>query len=290
MVCITNLHDKEAIKKYLTPFLFHALNLMGPCQVVLPTGEEASVEVPRGCPKVFIKGGIRLCSLVPTSTSTGVTLRFTAEQDHVVGGDCNEVSGTILTGKIIGDSPEVALEDTTALDLRADSSFVEVEKETFEIVRSTERCGHSFTVEAWVAYDDEDLSSEQYNNPLISHHGVAAGFELRLGARGEASFLITIDGKHVEVNGKEKNPARGGDGGRSSKQLSLRHLAGVYNAETRVLQVWSGMECVGHTVVPAGEYSVFDGPLNLGAVHIQPSFSSEAWLRTHRMPVTVCSP
>ena len=98
------------------------------------------------------------------------------------------------------------------------------------------------------------MSAELHNNPLISRHGAASGYELRLGAGGAACFLVTVDGEHIEVSGDAGAPL-----GR------WRHVAGVYNAESRLLQVWSGLVCVDQTVVPAGELSAFDGPLDIGA-------------------------
>lgn len=220
---------------------------------------------------------VRVCSLVQSSAGSVATLYFTpehGEEAHGVG----EVSADTPTGNIIGDSPEVALGDTAVLDLRADSSFVELEKPTFERICPAEHCGRSFTVEVWLACEDRALSSELHNNPVISRHGVASGFELRLGAHGEACFLLTVDGDHIEVSGKPSTSGGtpggcGSGGGGGSNHPPLRHLAGVYNAEERLLQVWSGMECVGQAVVPTGVMSVFDGPLNLGALDSQSRFS-----------------
>ena len=50
------------------------------------------------------------------------------------------------------------------------------------------------------------------------------------------------------------------------KHPPLRHLAGVYNAPERLLQVWSG------------KISVFDGPLNLGTLGGQTRFSVDRML------------
>jgi thiol-disulfide isomerase/thioredoxin len=200
-------------------------------------------------------GAVRQCTLVPSSGGDAVTLQFTPEGTGAAaagGGGEAAVVGA-LTADIVGDSPEVVVDDRPVLDLRADNSYVELSKPTCEAMGAG-GTSSSFTVEAWVACEEDALSAELHNNPLISRHGVASGYELRLGAGGAACFLVTVDGEHIEVSG---------DAGASPGRW--RHVAGVYNAESRLLQVWSGCVCVDQTVVPAGELSAFDGPLDIGA-------------------------
>ena len=70
---------------------------------------------------------------------------------------------------------------------------------------------------------------------------------------------MTIDNEHIEVSGDLDS------GAATSATGSWRHVAGVYNAESKLLQVWSNMDCVGQATVPPGKFSGFDGPLTIGA-------------------------
>ena len=198
-----------------------------------------------------LSNAVRQCALVPCSSGNAVAMHVTLEAS-------SNADGGELPVNIFGDSPEVVLGDRRVLDLRAESSYVEFPKSTCTKIGDTHD-NRSFTVEAWVACDDGVLSPELHENPLISRHGVASGYELRLGTGGAACFLVTIDNEHIEVSGSA------GSATAISATVNWRHVAGVYDAESKLLQIWSGMSCVGQTTVPPGEFSGFDGPLEIGA-------------------------
>eukprot|EP00930_Biecheleria_cincta_P043255 TRINITY_DN29718_c0_g1_i1.p1 TRINITY_DN29718_c0_g1~~TRINITY_DN29718_c0_g1_i1.p1 ORF type:complete len:568 (-),score=86.86 TRINITY_DN29718_c0_g1_i1:273-1976(-) len=56
-----------------------------------------------------------------------------------------------------------------------------------------------FTVEAWLRADLQMLSAQAHMNPVVSRHGSATGWELRLRRDGGAVFMATFDRKHYEV-------------------------------------------------------------------------------------------
>ncbi len=195
---------------------------------------------------------VRRSALVPSTSGDAVEMHVTLQAPP------NADDGALVID-IVGDSPEVIVGNRRVLDLRADSSYIEVPKSTCDKIGDTHGNRLSFTVEAWVACDDGALSPELHENPLVSRHGVGSGYELRLGAGGAACFLVTIDNQHIEVSGDSTSS--------TDTSGSWRHVAGVYDGESKLLQIWSGMVCVGQTVVPTGEFSGFDGNLNIGVCY-----------------------
>eukprot|EP00812_Abedinium_dasypus_P010930 NODE_4519_length_666_cov_223.646481.p1 GENE.NODE_4519_length_666_cov_223.646481~~NODE_4519_length_666_cov_223.646481.p1 ORF type:complete len:175 (+),score=52.32 NODE_4519_length_666_cov_223.646481:3-527(+) len=109
----------------------------------------------------------------------------------------------------------------------------------------------AFTVEVWVSARDEALQAESHRNPVASYHGMATGWELRLLRGGGASFMVTIDGVHHEVEGAAESSWAGG----------WTHVAGVLDGTA--LRVLVGGVVVGERMVPAGSRSSYDGPLCL---------------------------
>ena len=180
------------------------------------------------------------------------------------------------TAAIIGDAPLVEVDGALALDLRAGGSFVEVPASAIAVE------GGSFTVEAWVAEDEVALLQEElHENPLVSRHGVASGWELRLGTRAlgnSVCFLVTIGGQHIEVSGVASNP-------QWLQGSRWRHIAGVFDAGRGVVQAWEGTECVAEAPLPAGAASVtpFDGPINIARNPQWTERHCPCWLRSVRL-------
>ena len=96
-----------------------------------------------------------------------------------------------------------------------------------------------FTVEAWVAASEKELQPLAHANPLISCHGPGSGWELRLCARGGIVFLVTVDGRHHELQSTECCEWRG----------QWIHVAGTFDG--RVSQVFVGKEPMGELQVVA---------------------------------------
>eukprot|EP00438_Fugacium_kawagutii_P003326 Skav206153 [mRNA] locus=scaffold1545:91504:93018:- [translate_table: standard] len=108
-----------------------------------------------------------------------------------------------------------------------------------------------FTVEAWVFVRPEDLHQEAFRNPLISRHGTASGWELRLCQNGGAIFLVTIGGVHIELTaaGAPWSPR-------------WTHVAASFDG--RMLRIYISKELMRELCVPDGQRSPFHGPLCLG--------------------------
>ena len=101
-------------------------------------------------------------------------------------------------------------------------------------------CPEGFTVESWVAASEEELQPLAHANPLVSRHGPASGWELRLCANGAVVFLVTIDGVHYELQSTQCCEWRG----------QWIHVAGTFDGE--VSRVFVGKELVGELRVAGG--------------------------------------
>ena len=108
--------------------------------------------------------------------------------------------------------------------------MAEVEVAASDIAPDAFLSEEGFTVEAWVAALAEELHPLAHANPLISRHGPASGWELRLCATGAVVFLVTVDGKHWELESPSCCEWRG----------QWIHVAGTFDGE--VSRVFVGKE------------------------------------------------
>ncbi|CAJ1442949.1 unnamed protein product [Effrenium voratum] len=153
------------------------------------------------------------------------------------------------TDGLPADSPQLqllngAVLSSGCLDLTAPSSAAELECSEAQLEG---RC----TVEVWVAADADELHCEDFRNPVVSSHGAGSGWELRLRKRGGARFLVTLDGRHQELEAE-------GD----SWQQQWVHLAGSFDGST--MRVFVAGKLAAEHVVPPGAWSSWAGPLCLG--------------------------
>eukprot|EP00439_Symbiodinium_sp_Y106_P063755 s3308_g9.t3 len=150
---------------------------------------------------------------------------------HLIDPGCVEVEAVprcsraakLLSGAALGD-----LSGVRCLELRM--PMAEVEVAASDIAPDAFLSEEGFTVEAWVAALAEELHPLAHANPLISRHGPASGWELRLCATGAVVFLVTVDGKHWELESPSCCEWRG----------QWIHVAGTFDGE--VSRVFVGKE------------------------------------------------
>ena len=122
------------------------------------------------------------------------------------------------------------------LELRAPFATVELPAEAPDAFL----CPEGFTVEAWVAASAEELQPLAHANPVISRHGPASGWELRICAEGAVVFLVTVDGIHKELQSASCCEWRG----------QWIHVAGSFDGQ--VSRIFVGKELVAEQQVAAG--------------------------------------
>lgn len=155
--------------------------------------------------------------------------------------------------------------------------MAEVEVAASDIAPDAFLSEEGFTVEAWVAALAEELHPLPHANPLISRHGPASGWELRLCATGAVVFLVTIDGKHWELESPSCCEWRG----------QWIHVAGTFDGV--LSRVFVGKEMQGELqVAPSkGTRVAFEGPLCLGRNPAWKDRGARCWLHAARVARSV---
>jgi len=197
---------------------------------------------------------------------------------HLIDPGCVEVEAVprcsraakLLSGAALGD-----LSGVRCLELRM--PMAEVEVAASDIAPDAFLSEEGFTVEAWVAALAEELHPLAHANPLISRHGPASGWELRLCATGAVVFLVTVDGKHWELESPSCCEWRG----------QWIHVAGTFDGE--VSRVFVGKEMQGELrVAPSkGTRVAFEGPLCLGRNPAWKDRGARCWLHAVRVARSV---
>ncbi|CAK9038268.1 unnamed protein product [Durusdinium trenchii] len=166
----------------------------------------------------------------------------------LLAGDTDDCDGTVMA-ELVSGAVVAQLGPSKCLDLQGDLAAVEMTP-SHDAFLSEE----GFTVEAWVFAKSEDLRAESFMNPIVSRHGPATGWELRLCRKGGLVFLITINGQHIELT-TEGRPWRS----------HWIHLAGTFDGTT--LRAYIAKELVGELEVGQDARSTrsnFLGPLCFG--------------------------
>ena len=179
------------------------------------------------------------CGIFHPVVEESDSILFMAEfNDRVVSSQAQ-----LLAGALIGE-----IGTRKCFDLRAQLAALEMADLKYEDAFLSD---HGFTVEAWVHVKSEDLREDAFMNPVMSRHGPASGWELRLCRKGGIVFLITIDGVHIELMTV----------GRPWLDQWV-HVAGTFDGQR--LCAYIAKELVGEMEVPAGTKSSFSGSLCLG--------------------------
>ena len=155
---------------------------------------------------------------------------------------------TKLEAQLLCGAKVTKLGYTQCFDFRGSSAALEL---TMDTPSDAFLSDQGFTIEAWIFVKSEELHPEAFRNPVLSKHGTASGWELRLCQKGGVVFLITIDRQHIELTSN----------GESAWPASWIHVAASFDGEK--LRVYVSKELIGEVVAPAGNRSTFEGPLCL---------------------------
>lgn len=157
--------------------------------------------------------------------------------------------------RLLGGAALGSLDGVPCLDFTCDGAAAELADASLNAVEDAFLSAAGFTAEAWVHVEASALNEVSYRNPIISRHGPATGWELRLRKEGGAVFLVTVDGVHWEIAGPPGPP--------SGWCAGWTHIAG--SVEGAVARLFVGGCLVAELALPeAGQRSGFDGPLLLG--------------------------
>eukprot|EP00931_Biecheleriopsis_adriatica_P068133 TRINITY_DN42160_c0_g1_i1.p1 TRINITY_DN42160_c0_g1~~TRINITY_DN42160_c0_g1_i1.p1 ORF type:complete len:611 (-),score=80.37 TRINITY_DN42160_c0_g1_i1:45-1829(-) len=185
---------------------------------------------------------------------------------------CPDTEGPANRAQLLGGAKLGLHAEIACIDLHGEAAAVElagavaVTEDAFVVSPA------GFTVEAWVAADATLLHPCAHENPIVSRHGPASGWELRLCRQGGAIFLVTIDGVHVEVCCQAETPLWDG---------SWLHVAGVFDGS--MVKVFFNKESRGELPVPEGARSTFQGPLRFGQNPVWQNRCARCYLHSARV-------
>lgn len=190
--------------------------------------------------------------LLITSESTAMS----NENSKNNGANLRNDAKKVLQAQLLNGASIRELGYVQCLDLRPMLAAVEVvpSSHMFDPFLSDD----GFTVEAWVFARKEDLKAEAFRNPVMSCHGPASGWELRLCQNGGAIFLVTIDGVHLELT------APGSPWLPRWTHIAASFQVGVPGQSECTLRVYICNEALGELCAPSGQRSTFPGPFCLG--------------------------
>jgi len=109
---------------------------------------------------------------------------------------------------------------------------------------------HGFTIEVWVQAQATNLHYDAFRNPVVSRHGPASGWEIRLCREGGFIFLVTMDGTHLETPCSQ---------GMQLWDGTWQHIACMLHDDSLVVSI-KGDQVVKATVAK-GPRNSFPGPI-----------------------------
>lgn len=200
------------------------------------------------------------------------------------GADHSGITGASTIARLSGDATFDTLEKVPCVNICGESSAVEIVNANGKEVKDAFLSSEGFTVEAWVHIDDCMLHEDSFRNPLLSRHGPASGWELRLLRGGGAVFLVTLEGVHYEVKGVASD-------GTKAWCRGWTHVAG--SLDNTAAYVFISGHRTGTQPLPkanVGARSTFAGPLLLGRNPAWRDRGINCHLATARITAAALSP